>query len=726
MDQLAAPPHPISGVIEKITFYNPDTGFAVLRVRNEKGAGTLTVVGCVPLVHTGDHVECAGDWINDRTYGVQFRADRIDVAPPQTAAAMLRYLSAGVVPGIGPKLAEQLVSRFGERVFDILEHEPDRLGEIPGMGKKKRAKIIEGWQRERAARDVVVFLQSHGIGPARAMRVYKAYGDLAIAKIRQNPYVLARDIDGIGFKTADAIAQSCGIAPDAPGRLEAGLREALRDQASSGHCLVAENDLLNLASKLLAVEAPLLTVALESLCRQRELIADETDSERSFYLASLYRAETGVTEHMERLLSYPASVHIDDIDEALREATRLTCLQLSPSQESALRLVVTGKVAVITGGPGVGKTTVLNTLLTMWRAEGARVLLGAPTGRAAKRLSEATGLEAKTLHRLLEYDPRTMVFKRGEGDPLEVDLIVVDEVSMVDIVLMLALVRGLPDTARLVLVGDVDQLPSVGPGNVLADVINSGCAPTARLTEIFRQSASSQIIVNAHRINRGEMPMLDNETDTDFFWIPAQSPDEIFSKLMHVVVERIPQRFHVDPKRDIQVLTPMNKGGLGTKALNVELQQRLNHHDDVPTIQHHGWTFIPGDKVIQTVNNYDKEVFNGDMGYIEYLDSANLQMKINFDGRSVEYERDSFDEINLAYATTVHKSQGSEYPVVVIPLSTQHYTLLERNLLYTAITRGKRLVVVIGQLRALQLAVENVRARHRVTKLAERLRQLCA
>lgn len=726
MNEPATQATQVSGVIEKLTFHNPDTGFAVLRVRSDQGTSMLTVVGCVPAVRAGDHVDCAGDWITDRTYGVQFRASRIDVAPPQTEDAILRYLSAGVVPGIGPKLAAQLVERFGARVFDVLETEPERLGELPGIGKKKRAKIIEGWQRERAAHDVVVFLQTHGIGPARAMRVYKAYGDTAIAKIRSNPYVLAKDIDGIGFRTADNIAQSVGIAPDSQLRLEAGLCEALRDQASSGHCLIAETELLAAASKLLQVDTQQLASALATVCRERDVIAETWDGQRYYYLSALYRAETEVFAHFQRLLSHPASVAIDDVDDALREATRLTRLELSPSQERALRLVVTGKIAVVTGGPGVGKTTVLNTLLTMWRGEGARVLLGAPTGRAAKRLSEATGMEAKTLHRLLEYDPRALVFQRDTEEPLEADLVVVDEASMVDIILMLALVRGLPDHARLVLVGDVDQLPSVGPGNVLADVINSGCVPTARLTEIFRQSASSQIIVNAHRINHGDMPALDNPPETDFFWIPAQSPEEIFEKLMHVVMTRIPQRFNVDAMRDIQVLTPMNKGGLGTKALNVELQQRLNQHEDAPTIQHHGWTFMPGDKVIQTVNNYDKEVFNGDIGYIEFLDAANSIMKINFDGRSVDYQRDAFDEINLAYATTVHKSQGSEYPVVVIPLCTQHYTLLERNLLYTAITRGKRLVVVIGHLRALQLAVENVRARRRATKLAERLRQLCA
>ena len=614
-----------------------------------------------------------------------------------------------------------LVRAFGEQVFDIIEQEPDRLLELEGIGPKRKARVTAAWAAQKVVREIMVFLQSHGVGTARAARIYKTYGDRAVERIQENPYRLALDIHGIGFKTADAIAQRPGIPRDALMRARAGVRHVLREIAGDGHCAAYRENLVESAATLFAIPAPIVEQAIDAELARENLVAEPIQERPALFLTPLHRAERGIAEHINRLVGVPAWGHIDTA-KAIPWVEQKTGPRLSESQRKAVARAVNGKVTVITGGPGVGKTTVVNSILRIVRAKGVKVLLCAPTGRAAKRLSESTTTQAKTIHRLLEFDPQIMGFKRNQDAPLDGELVVVDEASMVDTVLMNQLLRAMPGHCAVLLVGDVDQLPSVGPGAVLADLIGSGAVPTVRLTEIFRQAAASKIIVNAHRINQGQMPERSGKTESDFYFISADTPEDIHDKLLQVVAERIPQRFGLDPIHDVQVLTPMNRGGLGARSLNVALQQRLNPSAE-PRVTRFGWTYAPGDKVIQTVNNYDKDVFNGDIGRVARIDEEAGLVIIDYEGRRVEYETGELDEVSLAYATSVHKSQGSEYPAVVIPLAMQHYMLLERNLLYTAVTRGKTLVVVIGQSKALAMAVKRLGSVKRLTHLQHRLQQ---
>jgi exodeoxyribonuclease V alpha subunit len=572
----------------------------------------------------------------------------------------------------------------------------------------------------------MVFLQSHGVGTARAVRIYKTYGDQAVERVRENPYRLALDIHGIGFKTADAIALRLGIPGDSLIRARAGVRHMLQEFSTQGHCAAYRQKLVESTAGMLEVAGPIVETAIEAELAAGNLVQDTIEGETALFLTPLYRAEKGVAWNLARLRKGAIPWGEINIGKAIPWVEGQTGLQLSPSQRQAVAISVTGKVTVITGGPGVGKTTVVNSILTIVRAKGASVRLCAPTGRAAKRLSESTGLEAKTVHRLLEFDPKTMGFKHDQNEPLDLDLLVMDEASMMDVVLMNQLLRAVPDHAAVLLVGDVDQLPSVGPGAVLADIIASKAIPTACLTEIFRQAASSRIIVNAHRINQGLLPEKpgDNEA-SDFYFIQGETPEAIHAKLMQVVTQRIPAHFGLHPINDVQVLTPMNRGGLGVRSLNIDLQARLNP-DGHPGISRFGWTYAPNDKVIQTLNNYDKEVFNGDIGRVAEVDEEEGAVRIDFDGRIVEYEPGELDEISLAYATSIHKSQGSEYPAVVIPLAMQHYMLLERNLLYTAVTRGKKLVVIIGQMKALAMAVKRTGSTKRLSNLQHRLHTFVA
>jgi exodeoxyribonuclease V alpha subunit len=571
-------------------------------------------------------------------------------------------------------------------------------------------------------REIMVFLHSHGVGTARAVRLYKTYGNEAIVRVRENPYRLALDIHGIGFKTADTLAQRLGIPRNAVIRAQAGIRHVLQEFAEDGHCAVQQEELIEAAATLLEIPVAIIEQAVELECQEEHLIAEAIDGKPCLFLTPLHRAEAGVATHLLRLLKGDLPWGQIDHSRAIPWVEQRTSRTLSPSQREAVATVLANKVTVITGGPGVGKTTIVTSILQILQAKKMQVLLCAPTGRAAKRLTEATGLEAKTIHRLLEFEPTSMGFVHGPTNPLRCDLVVVDEVSMVDVVLMQQLLRAIPNNAAVLLVGDVDQLPSVGPGAVLADIIASERIPTVTLTEIFRQAATSQIIVNAHRINQGQMPMLREESSSDFYVIPADNPEDIQAKLLRVVTERIPQRFGLHPIRDVQILTPMNRGSLGARALNAVLQQTLNPEAS-PRVTRFGWTYAPGDKVIQTVNDYGKDIFNGDIGRVSKVDLEEGQVEIDFDGRRVTYDVGELDEVALAYAATVHKSQGSEYPVVVIPLAMQHYPMLARNLLYTGVTRGKQLVVVIGQPRAVAIAVRNVRSVQRLTNLAARLRQ---
>jgi exodeoxyribonuclease V alpha subunit len=633
-----------------------------------------------------------------------------------------------MVKGIGPHFAKKLVHAFGEQVFEVIEQTPERMTELDGIGPKRKKRVVDAWAEQKVIRSIMVFLHSHGVGTARAVRIYKTYGDDAIAKVRENPYRLALDIHGIGFKTADALAQRLGIPKDAVIRAQAGVRHVLQEFADDGHCAVIQNELVDTATTMLEIPVSIVEHAIELELQEENLIAESIDGKPCLFLTPLYRAEVSVASSLMRLLDGEVPWGQIDPAVAIPWVEKKTGRVLSPSQRDAVAQVLTGKVNVITGGPGVGKTTIVMSILKALQAKRMRVLLCAPTGRAAKRLTESTGVEAKTIHRLLAFDPKSYGFTHGQTNPLAADLVVVDEVSMVDVVLMHQLLRAVPDQAAILMVGDVDQLPSVGPGSVLSDIITSGRIPTVTLTEIFRQAATSQIIVNAHRINQGKMPVEPDAAEDgeeiirDFYVIPAETPEDIQDKLLRVVTERIPQRFGLHPIRDIQVLTPMNRGSLGARALNVALQQALNP-DATPQITRFGWTYAPGDKVIQTVNNYDKDVFNGDIGHVTQVDTEDGVITLNFDGREVAYELGDLDEVSLAYTTTVHKSQGSEYPAIVIPMATQHYPMLERNLLYTGVTRGKQLVVVIGQPKALAIAVRTIKSMRRLTNLAERLRQ---
>jgi exodeoxyribonuclease V alpha subunit len=730
MNSQTNPPHNadnplinIQGSIERVTFHSESSGFCVLRIKVKSYRELITVIGSAASVTAGEYVECLGFWTNDRQHGQQFKATVLKIVAPTTLDGIEKYLGSGMVKGIGPHFAKKLVKAFGELVFDVIEQSPERLLELPGIGKKRQQRVTNAWSEQKIIREIMVFLQSHGVGTSRSVRIYKTYGEEAINKVRENPYRLALDIHGIGFKTADTLAQKLGIAPDSLIRAQAGVRHVLQEWSSEGHCAAVRQTLCAMAVKLLAIPVAIIDAAITAELVEGNLIAEIINQDEVIFLTPLYRAEIGCATHLLRLNQGEPPWGSIDAQKAIPWVEGQTGLTLSTSQRAAIELVLQHKVAVITGGPGVGKTTLVNSILKILSAKHINISLCAPTGRAAKRLSESTGLEAKTVHRLLEFDPAVFAFKRNDELPLELDCLVIDEASMMDVVLMNQLLKAVPSTAALLIVGDVDQLPSVGPGAVLADIIESGQIATVRLTEIFRQASTSKIITNAHRINQGQLPQSDSSLSlSDFYCLYAETPEEIFAKLMQVVLERIPQRFNLDPVNDVQVLTPMNRGGLGARSLNIELQTRLNGQSE-PKVTRYGSTYAPGDKVIQRINNYDKEVFNGDIGIISSIDIEDSLLQITFDERIVDYEFNELDEIALAYATSIHKAQGSEYPAVVIPMAMQHFMLLERNLLYTGVTRGKQLVVVIAQPKALAMAVKNQRSQRRITNLISRLNQ---
>jgi exodeoxyribonuclease V alpha subunit len=716
--QIGAATENLAGLVERVVFHNPESGFCVLRVAARGQREAVTIVGHAPLISAGEFVQASGVWANDRTHGVQFRAAFLKPVPPTTREGIEKYLASGMLRGIGAGYAKKLVQAFGEAVLDVIENEPGRLRQVPGIGPKRARQIAAGWAEQRAVREIMLFLHEHGVGTARAVRIYKTYGAEAVRLISQDPYRLARDIRGIGFRSADQIALRLGIDKSAPIRVRAGISYALAEAMSEGNCGLPEEDLVALAESLLEVAAPLIEQALGLEIEAGAVVADTVDGRRCVFLAALYGAEHDIAAKLEALAAGAPPWPAIDAEKAIPWVEARTGLLLADSQKAAIRVALGAKVLVITGGPGVGKTTLVNSLLKILIAKRVRVVLCAPTGRAAKRLSESTGIAAQTIHRLLEADPAGGGFRRDDTEPLDCDLIVIDETSMVDVPLMRAVLRAVPDSAALILVGDVDQLPSVGPGQVLADIIASGAIAVVRLTEVFRQAAASRIVTSAHRINQGEMPDLAASEDGDFYFVDAADPEDAVQKLIRIVRDRIPHRFGLDPVRDIQVLSPMNRGGLGARSLNVELQQALNPPGEV-RIERFGSIFGPGDKVMQIENDYDKDVFNGDLGIVAGLDIAAGELTVDFDGRRILYTSGELDELALAYATTIHKSQGSEYPAVVIALATQHYPMLRRNLVYTGITRGKRLVVLIGQRRALAIAVRGGQAKRRWSKLRE-------
>src|SRR4051812_6382121 len=710
----------LAGLVERVTFHNPETGFCVLRVKARGQRDLVTLVGAAAAIGAGEFVQASGTWVNDRVHGLQFKAAFLRSAPPTTREGIEKYLGSGMVKGIGPVYAKRLVAAFGEAVFDVVEQQPDRLREVAGIGPKRMDRIVKGWAEQKVVREIMLFLHAHGVGTSRAVRIFKTYGADAVQIISENPYRLARDIRGIGFRTADQVAARLGIEKTAPIRVRAGISFALAEAMDEGHCGLPTDELRTLAAELLEVPAEAVDEALALELEAGDVVADEVDGRACVFLAGLHRAERGIAERLRRLANGPPPWPAIDADKALPWVEGKTGLALADSQQAAVRLALASKVLVVTGGPGVGKTTLVNSILKILVAKGVKVALAAPTGRAAKRLRESTGLDASTIHRLLETDPKTGGFKRDEEHPLGCDLLVVDEASMVDVPLTHALLKAVPQRAALLLVGDVDQLPSVGPGQVLADIITSSAVPVVRLTEVFRQAARSRIVTNAHRINRGEMPDLTRNPQGDFHFVECAGPEDGVAKLLAVVKERIPARFGLDPVRDVQVLCPMNRGGLGARSLNLELQALLNPpREGEARIERFGWTYGVGDKVMQVQNDHEREVYNGDLGIVRRVDAEETELVVDFEGREVTYDFGELDALALAYATTVHKSQGSEYPAVVIPLTTQHFPMLKRKLVYTGVTRGKRVVVIVGQKRALAMAVRGGEVGRRWSRLKQ-------
>ncbi len=717
----------VSGLVERVTFHSDESGFCVLRVKVRGHRDHITVVGTSPQVQAGEWLEAEGRWAIDRDYGQQFKAEILRTAAPNTLEGMEKYLGSGLIKGIGPVFAERLVKHFKQEVLNIIEAEPQRLREVEGIGPIRHSKITTAWAEQRIVREIMVFLHSHGVSTSRAVRIYKAYSDKAIETVLENPYCLARDIRGIGFKSADKIAESLGIGKESDLRARAGIEYVLQTLTDDGHCGYPRKELVKMASKMLEIPDIICDHAVDYLLQEGRVVQHKRENESDLiYLAGLDRAEDKLAAHLAELCKASHPCPEIKIEKAIQWVEQKVRIQLAPEQQKAIKIAVQSKVMVITGGPGVGKTTVVNSIVKIMRAKKLEVILAAPTGRAAKRMMETTGIEAKTIHRLLEFDPATGEFKHNGDKPLKGDVFIIDETSMMDLLLAYQLIRAIPVSSALILVGDVDQLPSVGPGSVLRDIIESGLVTVCRLTEVFRQAAQSSIITNAHKVNKGQMPVLpqgkvQSPNQTDFYFVNVEDPEKAVSLVINLTCKAIPNSFGFDQFDDIQILSPMQRGLLGCRNLNTVLQENLN--PEGPSVERYGWTFRIGDKVMQIVNNYEKDIFNGDTGRIESIDSVDQDVTVLFDGRKVTYDFNELDELILSYAITIHKSQGTEYPAVVIPIHTQHYTMLQRNLLYTAITRGRKLVVLVGMQKAVAIAVKRMESKRRVTLLKERLKQ---
>jgi exodeoxyribonuclease V alpha subunit len=714
-------PATIDGVVETLTYVSEENGWSVIRLQLPSRGGSVVAVGYLPGVRAGENLRIHGRWTRDRRYGEQFQVESFVTVQPSTLAGMEKYLGSGLIRGIGEVTAERLVRHFGLDTLDVIDRHPGRLEEVEGIGPKKRGLIAAAWEEQRAVREVMLFLQTHGVSTAFAYKIIRRYGVRAISLVKENPYRLAVDIPGIGFKSADRIATALGVPRDSLQRAEAGVLHTLGELSEEGHLFAPRAHLVERAAALLQVETDRVAGAVDALERKKMVVVEPAVEGEPVYQAHLFEAERRAAERLRAVLESefpPVAVHVD---RALEWFEKRRGILFAEPQKEAVRRAVSGRVLVITGGPGTGKTTIIDAIVRILEKKERRIHLCAPTGRAAKKLEEATGRKARTIHRLLEFNPGRQRFERDRDRPLDADLIIVDEMSMVDALLFDSLLDAVPSSCRLILVGDIDQLPSVGPGNVLRDLIRSGAVDVVVLEEIFRQARESLIVVNAHRINRGEMPHLSREEgDPDFFFVEKEDPLEIVATIKELVARRIPARFGVDPVDDIQVLTPMHRGELGAVNLNAELQELLNPRGE--NVARGSRLFRVGDKVMQIRNNYELGVFNGDLGRIESVDQDERQVTVRFEERRVVYGYADLDQLVLGYACSIHKAQGSEYPVVVMPVHTQHYALLQRNLLYTGITRGKRLVVAVGTKKALGIAVRNNRVKTRYTRFAERLR----
>jgi exodeoxyribonuclease V alpha subunit len=709
----------LQGVIDRIVFRNEENGYTVCKIKAKGHPETVTVVGNCAAAWEGEHLMATGEWTRHPRHGYQFLAGSITCLAPATPGGIERYLASGMIKGIRKELARRLVEKFGDQTLEIIEKESRKLEQVEGIGTMRREMIKRSWDEQKAVRDIMIFLQGHGIGTGQAMRIYKQYGNDAVAVIRKNPYRLAQDVWGIGFLTADKVALSLGIEVESEIRARAGLIHVMQVITDEGHCFCPRELLVEESERLLEIGSEKLEAAIDYCLNNQMLVAEGSN----LYSALTYESEQIVAQSIARLMSEQSGFKPIVVDKAVPWSESRMKISFSNSQSEALRMAMREKVCIITGGPGVGKTTIVRALVDVFQRRKLRILLAAPTGRAAKRMEEATSHEAKTIHRTLKYSPEVHGFEHDRGKPLEVDVIILDEVSMMDIHLTAALLDALPDETMLVLVGDIDQLPSVGPGNVLRDLIGTDMIPFQRLNTIFRQSERSWIVHNAHRVNEGEpLELPEQDQDSDFHLITAADPEDAIARMLDLVSKRIPRQFGLDARADIQVLTPMRRNQLGTINLNAILQEKLNPSGHA--IERFGRSYREGDRLIQMRNNYDKGVFNGDIGIISGIDSEGEKLVVRIDGREVEYELSEMDELDHAYACSIHKSQGSEYPAVVVVMTTQHYRMLQRNLLYTAITRGRMLVCLITSHKAVNIAIRNDQIVQRRTGLTEKVQVL--
>jgi exodeoxyribonuclease V alpha subunit len=719
----------LEGQIERVTYSSEESGYCVLQIRIRGRRETTTVVGNIMNPIPGEIISMQGQWANHPKYGRQFKVSYYKCATPATVYGIEKYLGSGLIKGIGPVMAKRIVKKFKEETLDIIENQIKRLAEVPGIGDKRIAMIRQAWIEQKEIRSVMIFLQSYGVSSAYASRIYKQYGQMSIKVVQENPYRLAMDIVGIGFVTADKIAGKLGFASDSEIRAEAGIIYVLHELADEGHVCYPFEAFEEQCRQILGIDRAIIVKVMAQVAARGEIVIDDSvvigeafdEDKRAVYLAGYYTAETQLAARLKEILTAPQAARKIDTEKAIQWAQDKFAITFAEKQIEAIKSAATNKVLVITGGPGTGKTTIINAVLKIYSAIKTHIILAAPTGRAAKRIAETTGHEAKTIHRLLEYSVQKRSFQRNGDNPLDCHLLIVDESSMIDVVLMHQLLKALPREATLILVGDVNQLPSVGPGNVLKDIINSGAVPIVELNEIFRQAKESSIIVNAHRINAGAIPQLKSAEDKldDFYFVELEDPLKVLEMIITLVKDRIPKRFGLNAVDDIQVLTPMHRGIIGTANMNIELQKALNPGEE--GVYRGGQNFRIDDKVMQIRNNYDKEVFNGDIGRIVRFDNEMQEVTVLIDNREVLYDYSELDELVMAYAVSVHKAQGSEYPAIVMPILTQHYILLQRNLIYTAVTRGKKLVVLVGTKKALAMAVKNNKTQKRFTLLRQRL-----